>query len=197
MRALHVVMVGLLLGFAAMQSVEARNLARPGHPLGSPGDWISPDDYPANALRQMVDGITQFRLSYGVDGRPTSCLVLASSGSVTLDQTACALLMARARFEPARDSRGRPAPGTYENRVRWQIPAEQKHLPQIDHFSVVVDVSDQGLVENCAAAGEAAGDQGPCSAFPAGRQMPKRFDAAGVPVKYRVTTTVTQEFRAR
>ena len=91
-------------------------------PSGSPGLWVTSNDYPTSELRLEHEGLTGFRLTVGANGRVTSCEVTASSGWPVLDRAACQKIAARARFEPASDASGAAVPGTYRNSVRWEIP---------------------------------------------------------------------------
>lgn len=93
-------------------------------PRGNPAAWVTNDDYPATALRAEEQGRTSFRLDVGADGKPTACAVTGSSGSRTLDEAACRLLMRRARFVPGTGADGSPAGGTYANSFSWQIPED-------------------------------------------------------------------------
>ena len=97
-------------------------IASPMKPRGTPGEWVTPEDYPSADLRAENQGTTGFRLEFGVDGKPTNCSVTQSSGFPSLDAKACQMLMRRGRFTPAKDTTGKSLPGTYSNRVRWQIP---------------------------------------------------------------------------
>lgn len=106
-------------GVEECRSGPAHDAARP---RGNPGRWITNDDYPVAALRAGQSGITNFTLDVGADGAATACHVTLSSGHAVLDTRACALLMRNARFAPARDAGGCPAPSTYSSRVRWEIP---------------------------------------------------------------------------
>ena len=74
--------------------------------IGEPAQWITSDDYPAEALRENATGITTVELQIGSDGEPTGCSITTSSGSAALDAAACDALMRRAHFRPARDRRG-------------------------------------------------------------------------------------------
>lgn len=98
------------------------SMAVPAKPRGNPGNWVTNDDYPSAAMRDGAQGVTGFRLDIGPDGKATNCTVTSSSGSSLLDDTACRLLVRRARFSPAKDADGNPMPASYSNRVRWQIP---------------------------------------------------------------------------
>jgi periplasmic protein TonB len=93
-------------------------------PRGSPGDWVTPDDYPPSALRSEEAGVTGFKLDIDGSGRATNCTVTSSSGHGDLDDTACKLLVRRARFSPAKDAAGNGIASTYTSSVRWQIPKE-------------------------------------------------------------------------
>lgn len=91
-------------------------------PATNPGSWATNDDYPASAMREEREGTTGFKLTVGVDGLPTQCEIISSSGHADLDTTTCRLIMERARFTPGRDKNGKVVGGTYSNRIRWQIP---------------------------------------------------------------------------
>lgn len=93
-------------------------------PRGDPGGWVTNEDYPASALRSEEQGRTVFRLTVGVNGRPTACAITSSSGSGALDGAACRLLMRRARFVAGSDADGKAVGGTYANSFRWEIPAD-------------------------------------------------------------------------
>ncbi len=91
-------------------------------PKGNPGNWANTNDYPSRALQQEREGTTGFRVTVGANGRVTSCEISSSSGHPDLDQATCTNVTRRARFDPALDGNGQPTTGTYQNRVRWQIP---------------------------------------------------------------------------
>ena len=90
-------------------------------PRGSPGSWVTNDDYPPSAQRDGVEGVTSFTLQVGADGKVMSCSVSGSSGSSLLDDTACRLLTRRARFNAAKAEGGTPIASSYSGRFRWQI----------------------------------------------------------------------------
>jgi TonB family protein len=82
---------------------------------------ITDADYPADAIQKGEKGAVQFRLDVGVDGRPTDCAILRSSGSATLDATTCRIMLQRPRFQPARDAQGRPVPDQIVSTLRWEM----------------------------------------------------------------------------
>lgn len=91
-------------------------------PRGSPGSWVSNDDYPAAAIRAEQQGTVGFTLSVDAEGRPSDCVVTRTSGVALLDETACSLMMRRARFEPARDAEGKAIAARWSSRFRWELP---------------------------------------------------------------------------
>ncbi|MBX3594657.1 TonB family protein [Sphingomonas sp.] len=97
-------------------------VAKPLTPRGSPGSWVTDDDYPPAALRSGDQGTLSFRLEVGPDGRVTDCRVTSSSGSSLLDSTACRLLQRRARFNPAEDANGNKIAAPFSSRFTWRIP---------------------------------------------------------------------------
>ncbi len=97
------------------------DMSKGASPKGSPGRWVTNDDYPPSAQRQEREGTTGFRLTIGTDGRPTGCSVTSSSGHSDLDDAACKLLMRRAKFAPAVDRNGNPTTGSWSSRFTWKI----------------------------------------------------------------------------
>jgi TonB family protein len=118
-------------------------------PLESPGDWISPADYPATALRFEMTGSTVFRLAVDATGKPSRCDIVESSGFDVLDTATCQRLMTKARFSPPRDRKGKPVEGTYSNRVRWVLPSGSR-LPVSERFaSMLLSVDQTGKLTSC------------------------------------------------
>ena len=92
--------------------------ARPKADLAS---LIGDRDYPPSALRANEQGTVGFTLEVGPNGRVSGCRVTRPSGSAALDSATCRILHSRARFDPARDSLGRPAPDRFAGRIAWRI----------------------------------------------------------------------------
>ena len=97
---------------------------KPPKPRNDQSTWVTTDDYPPRALREMRGGATGFRLSVDATGRVTGCEVTSSSGSADLDQAACSYATRRAKFAPATDENGQPTASTFSSRVRW-VPQEE------------------------------------------------------------------------
>lgn len=84
--------------------------------------YFSTDDYPEAALRQHVEGTTAFRIEIDAEGAITKCSITGSSGDASLDAATCSILVSRARYQPARDARGRAVAGSDSGRVTWRLP---------------------------------------------------------------------------
>lgn len=95
----------------------------PGYPAPIDiGSWFSADDYPAEALKQGIEGSVFFEVDVDATGKPTACRIGRSSGSPILDQATCNVVLARAKFEPALDKHGKPVPGKYGRAAAWRLP---------------------------------------------------------------------------
>ena len=92
-----------------------------GPPQGAPmTSLFRADDYPIGALRNGEQGTVFYEQRVGTDGSPKACRVTPSSGSVRLDTATCSILMARARFHPARDNYGRPVEDVFKGQINWR-----------------------------------------------------------------------------
>lgn len=91
-------------------------------PRIAPSRWVTGNDYPSDALRQVIDGAVKFQLSISSKGRVVDCDILESSNHLSLDIATCKNIYRRARFWPALDRYGNPIIGKYLSSVRWQIP---------------------------------------------------------------------------
>jgi TonB family protein len=81
-------------------------------------------------------------------GRVTECAVQQSSGFTLLDSQTCRIFQKRARFEPARDSIGRPVAGTTNSRITWRIA--HNNLPIIPWaFRLGVLLGPDGAQTKC------------------------------------------------
>lgn len=91
-------------------------------PKGSPGGWVTTNDYPTRDIRQGNEGTAVFLLAIDTNGRVTNCQITRSSGHPGLDEATCGKVSQRARFTPARDESGQSVTGTYTGRITWVIP---------------------------------------------------------------------------
>jgi TonB family protein len=85
--------------------------------------YISSADYPAEALRQRIEGNVGVELSVSPAGSVSQCRVTRPSGSALLNARTCEIVRARARFVPARDTAGQAVTDVVEGVVHWALPA--------------------------------------------------------------------------
>lgn len=91
-------------------------------PKGSPGRWVTNDDYRPRWIMEEMAGTARFTLAIDASGRVTGCTITRSTGHAALDKATCELVSKRARFEAARDAAGKPVAGSYSSAVTWRIP---------------------------------------------------------------------------
>lgn len=101
----------------------------PRPPTNWPSALLSDEDYPAAALRSEEQGRVGYRLAIGADGRVSGCTITGSSGSAALDAATCRIMRSRARFTPARDSRGNPAADAREGWIDWVMQQDPPEPP--------------------------------------------------------------------
>ena len=82
---------------------------------------IRDSDYPRDALRLHQDGKVYIRFTVGINGRVTDCAVTRSSGSPSLDDATCRLIITRFRYEPSRDALGQPFADVVDGVQEWQV----------------------------------------------------------------------------
>ena len=153
---------------AQMPEAERMSLRMEGsaEPIGSPGDWVSTDDYPSAALAEDRTGITAFRLQVNAKGEVSNCEISVSSGHSDLDNATCDLVSMRARFKPAMDNQGKAVPGTYSNKVRWQIPTEAIPVPVSGADRMEFTIETDGVVSDCKHTGSILRDIDFCGSAP-------------------------------
>lgn len=83
------------------------------------------EDYPPSALRARATGVTRLRIGVEPTGRPGRIDIVQSAGATrahaALDREAVWRL-SDCRFEPARDSLGRPMKADFEAEIVWTLP---------------------------------------------------------------------------
>jgi TonB family protein len=176
-------------------------------PVGSPADWITPDDYPPSAIRAGAEGRVVTNLGVDRAGKVTSCAVQTSSGNAALDAATCAVMTTRGTFTPAKDAGGRATPSTYDLPVRWELPSEPTATVEITEATrlnsdavIELRLDGDGKVIGCRllevvlpSYADSAGDA--CEEFQVGTQMGPALRRNGKPVAstmvHRLTTRVT------
>lgn len=102
-------------------TLAKRSETRPPEPVGNPGTWITPRDYPPLMLRYERDGLVQVRVTISEAGKPSFCYVTSSTTPQMFDDTVCLALMQRAKFKPALDKDGDPVVSYWETAVRFTV----------------------------------------------------------------------------
>lgn len=152
----------VLIGVSCFGPTHAKAMLQPAEAsepvsVGNEADWVAPEDYPPQAMRAGEFGTTTTRLTVGTNGRVQECAIKQSSGSALLDEATCAALTNRARFEPARDARGRPVIGTYRKRVRWTLPETSPVVEVRPGYGSLIGViarvhfGSDGIIDECRA----------------------------------------------
>jgi periplasmic protein TonB len=92
-----------------------------GTPLRQIDGAIREQDYPREAERLHQSGRVHIRFTVGVNGRVSDCRVTRSSGSPSLDEATCRLILKRFRYEPSRDAAGRAFADVVTGVHHWRI----------------------------------------------------------------------------
>jgi TonB family protein len=85
-----------------------------------PVSWFSPDDYPMEAAKKGIEGNATFEVDVDAEGKPTACRITDSSGSASLDQTTCDIVLKKGRFKPAM-FHGKAVAGRYSETASWRL----------------------------------------------------------------------------
>jgi TonB family protein len=95
--------------------------AGPGQPARLVDGGISHDDYPAQAVRDGLEGRVVIGFEVDQQGGVQNAFVAESSGHGVLDEAACAVIGQRFKFEPARDQTGNPVVEHRRQTVAWTL----------------------------------------------------------------------------
>jgi TonB family protein len=83
---------------------------------------FSSDDYPGVSLQERQGGLVGLVILIDEKGKPADCMVTQTSNSAALDTQACAMIMKRAKYDPAIGDDGKPAKSADTAKIRWEIP---------------------------------------------------------------------------
>jgi TonB family protein len=199
--ALGVALAGATYPLGAATAAERGKLMQMPLPLGSPGGWATNSDYPEKSRRAAMQGTASFSLTVGESGKVLNCSITNTSGDQLLDIQTCRVMLARAKFGPARDMQGQPIASVFRSRVRWAIDSGDPvktvstadielvvarlpdKAPKIIETGVIVDAS--GKVEACAAIDTKLPEglaMAVCNAVTA-LPMPRAVDTAKKPIR--------------
>lgn len=88
---------------------------------GNLAQYFSDEDYPEVAIDKGQTGRVRFALLIQEDGRVADCTIVETSGAAALDTQVCAMLKARAKYQPAKGHDGKPAKDATVGSVTWRI----------------------------------------------------------------------------
>lgn len=88
------------------------------------GEWLGADNYPPAAIRAGEQGRVVAVVTIDATGHPTACRIDISIGSPVLEKGTCDVVLAKGKFEPARDAKGRAVASTLTLPVRWVLPED-------------------------------------------------------------------------
>jgi protein TonB len=86
------------------------------------GSLSGATDYPRRAKREGIEGSVAVRFTVRTDGSVSDCEIINSSADDELDATTCRLIERRFRYQPARDSNGRPVTEVVTRTFDWMLP---------------------------------------------------------------------------
>ena len=105
----------------------ASGMITPPAPIGAT-DWIKDEDYPKEALRSNERGYFLANISVSANGAPLHCEPVQVSA---LSRAACAIVLQRARFEPASDVEGRAVTSVYPLRANFRLRGAGSPAPPV------------------------------------------------------------------
>jgi TonB family protein len=109
---------------------------------------ISDSDYPPEAIRDNVSGVTTVSFDIGADGRVGECGIANTSGSVPLDDKSCALIRERFVFKPARGPDGSATSETRNQRIAWRLPEGPQQIEPYD-VTFSLTLGPDGIGRDC------------------------------------------------
>jgi hypothetical protein len=109
-----------LLAYWHMSPEEARKVAIP--PKGDVRRIFTSQDYPLEALISQQEGTAQYLLLIDEKGAVAACHLVKASGITAFDAMGCQVILERAKFKPALDSRGKPIrSGIVTPPISWRM----------------------------------------------------------------------------
>jgi len=132
--------------------------APPGYAMAiDPASWFGPEDYPAEAVKQGIEGTVTFEAKVDASGKPTACRITVSSGSPILDRRTCEIVEAKGQFRPAVGPGGKAVAGRYSNRAIWKMP----DMVQPAYRALLLDFSADPNAPACTIQSKGAEIDGP------------------------------------
>ncbi len=104
-------------------NVDGRGIVKVAQPAHGDVRFVfKADDYPADAVQTLSEGVAQYLLFIDASGKVAACYVFKPSGVALLDAMGCQVLRKRAKFTPARDASGKAVRDSYLTPpVTWRL----------------------------------------------------------------------------
>lgn len=163
--------------------------------------------YPKSALAHGDEGLVGMALTISETGSVSDCVIAQSSNAQSLDDASCRLMLDKAKFKPALDSKGAPTTGTIAINFNWilpeappdadearladaldELPARRPPFPMKDPGKTILSltIGADGTVADCHFDGEGAfvppdKAMGPCMMFGKDARFAPFLDKDGKP----------------
>ncbi len=111
-------------------------------PVDNGRNWLTDQDYPADARKRGEEGAILFVTLNSPEGRIVRCDIIQSQLSSELNDRTCTLITARAKFRPATDETGAPAYSEWQTRIEWTLP-DRRRPPATQTVTMPVDMEIQ------------------------------------------------------
>lgn len=93
-------------------------------------NFVIEADYPVDAMQNGEEGQVTVDWDVTEDGFAESCRVVRSSGSTSLDEVTCRIVAVRFRYDPARDSAGKPVRAKDSLTITWSLSDDELPSPR-------------------------------------------------------------------
>jgi TonB family protein len=121
MGALDVCQRDLLVSYGVDRTALSA-VVEPAEAMGA-AYWITTDDYPDSAIRDLKSGMVTIVWRITPEGRVDDCRIVQPAKDAIFGEVSCALITRRGRYKPARDMAGKPVSSWGFRRVNWVLPS--------------------------------------------------------------------------
>lgn len=99
-----------------------QSIASAPKPLKDWASYVSAYDYPMSAIASRSQGETYALIDVEVNGQASNCRVIRSSRNEALDKATCKIVTERARYDPAKNSKGESIRAPLYLTFHWELP---------------------------------------------------------------------------
>lgn len=113
------------------------------------GEVFTAENYPYQAQSRRIEGRVQVMLVISPEGRAVHCHTVGQVPPPELAMGTCMLFTDLARFEPARDRRGRPVSATYRRQIVWVLEPHEPGPVEAGYDRLLYSFTADGMVSDC------------------------------------------------